>query len=483
MDKCTDGTHFDIAIILKTMYMDQYKCTSLKFKTWYEYIGHRWKEIDEGHTLYTKISTELTKDFTLIISKIWEKISKEKDKEEVEKLTKKAEMNKRIVKSLKTRSFKRDVIAEARVLFLDEVFKEKADENRDLIGFNNGVYDLAKHTFRKGSPDDYVTMCTHIDYIPFDKSSQEVKDTMDFFKKIQPNREMRKYILGLLASYLQGHTPDEKFHIWTGTGANGKSKCIELVQMTFGDYAGTLPTSLITQKRAAAGAAQPELANTKGQRFCVFQEPEQNDKIRVGLMKELTGGDSITARKLYHEPITFKPQFKLLLTCNKLPEIPAADGGTWRRLRVVEFKSKFVANPVNKYEFQRDEYLSTKFLKWKSAFMSILLEEFKDYKENGLNEPEEVIKFTKKYQQGSDSCLEFLTETIEETKNEGDCISITGLFAMYRSWYKDYYSEQTTMKRPEFAEYIEGKYEHVRNKTVYYVMVKSKEDVLVANLN
>ena len=78
---------------------------------------------------------------------------------------------------------------------------------------------------------------------------------------------------------------------------------------------------LITQKRGRAEGATPALAATQGKRFACLQEPEGDETINVGLMKELTGGDTIIARKMYAEPAEFKPQFKMLLTCNILPDI------------------------------------------------------------------------------------------------------------------------------------------------------------------
>ena len=106
------------------------------------------------------------------------------------------------------------------------------------------------------------------------------------------------------------------------------------------------------------------MANCKGKRFLVFQEPEDDDKIHVGHMKELTGNDKISARALFKEPIEFYPQFKTILTCNKLPFIPSNDGGTWRRLRVLEFLSKFVDNPEAPNEFKIDTKLKEKIKEW-----------------------------------------------------------------------------------------------------------------------
>ena len=79
-----------------------------------------------------------------------------------------------------------------------------------------------------------------------------------------------------------------------------------------------------------SGGTNTELVQLKGMRYAVMQEPSKGDRINEGIMKELTGGDKITVRGLYKESVTFKPQFKLLLTCNDLPTIPSNDGGTWR---------------------------------------------------------------------------------------------------------------------------------------------------------
>ena len=127
---------------------------------------------------------------------------------------------------------------------------------------------------------------------------------------------------------------------------NGKSLLVDLFQECLGDYSCVLPITLLTENRAKAGQAQPELFVTKGKRFAVLQEPDTKTAIQVGLLKELTGGDKIIARTLFKEPIEFKPQFKMILTCNDLPKLPPHDQGTWRRVRATEFVSKFTSFPA-----------------------------------------------------------------------------------------------------------------------------------------
>ena len=84
------------------------------------------------------------------------------------------------------------------------------------------------------------------------------------------------------------------------------------------------------------------MARTRGRRFVYMQEPDVNETLNIGEMKEITGNDTIQARSLYKEPFEFTPQFKLILMCNDKPKIPSNDDGTWRRVEAVPFISRFV---------------------------------------------------------------------------------------------------------------------------------------------
>ena len=119
------------------------------------------------------------------------------------------------------------------------------------------------------------------------------KELEEFIYRLLPNDDKRNYMMKLVASCIEGHTSDERFHILTGTASNGKSKFIELINESLGDYSFCLPISLLTQKRQNANNANPEMAKTKGMRFGYLQEPDKGDEINVGYMKEITGGDQV----------------------------------------------------------------------------------------------------------------------------------------------------------------------------------------------
>ena len=444
LQKAYSGTHTDIAHVIYQMFKHDFVCTSIKKNTWYEFKKHRWVASDSGYVLKMKMSNEIWKQFMRVSSEYSRKASEEEDGDEQERLQKRAEKYSKIASSLKNTTQKSNYLKECSELFYQEKFEDKLDSNCTLIGFENGVFDLETYEFRDGHPDDYISFSTNIDYIKYDDKNPINNEIMTFLNQILPKEEMKEYFLKLFASFLSGKITSEKFHIFTGTGANGKSKVIELYQSAFGDYCGQFNVSLLTQKRVKSNDTNSELAKSKGKRFMVLQEPSEDEKMNIGFMKELTGGDRIIARGLFQDPIEFKPQAHLVLTCNHLPSIPSDDGGTWRRIRVIEFLSTFTdtPDPHNKNEFKIDTELSLKFEDWKEHFMSILIFYYKKYIENGIYEPFEVLKCTKEYQKDNDTLKLYIEERVE--KCDGSFITFSELYNDFKYWYK----ESGELKKP-----------------------------------
>ena len=454
------GNSYDVAKAFYDIYKYDFICSSEKNKEWYEFKNHRWIKCEIGSIMY-KLNEDMVLKY-LHMNTAYSNLALTANDDEKNNLINLSAQCIKICTKLRNIPFKKHVIEELSGLFYknNPKFLEKIDENRDLICFENGVYDLKNNIFRDGRPDDYITFSTKINYMPYDNNNDKIIIIEKFFNDILPNIEIQNYVLDLMTSCLQGHTPDEKFHIWTGTGGNGKSLSLMLLMHSLGDYACTLPITMLTTKRPSTTSANPELAKTKGKRLCIFQEPEHNDIFYVGYMKEISGGDKISTRALYKEPIEFIPQFKLILTCNNLPEISANDGGTWRRLRVVEFKMKFVDNPNSEdpLERKKDPKFKEELFNLKEALMSILIKRFQNYKLNGLIEPQDVTLYTQKYQQDSDRYLKFFTDNFTLTNNNNDIININDIWGLWKFWYKEYYNEKTTISLKDLENYILIKY-------------------------
>jgi len=318
-----------------------------------------------------------------------------------------------------------------------------------LIGFNNGIYDLSKFEFREGKYDDYLTLTTGYDYIEYTNDDPKINEIMTFLSQIITDNDIKQYLLLVLGKSLSGLL-DDKFFVWTGiTGANGKSTLINFLEMALGGYSTSIDISLLTQKRTASSNATPDLVRLRGKRFFSLQEPEHNDVLRTGLLKQLTGGDNIIARELFKSPITFKLQGTMVLCCNDLPSIASNDGGTWRRLRVIEFNSRFCDNPKKFNEFKIVPNIKDKLKSWKSCFMFILITYYKKYVNEYnyiINEPNEVIDSTNKYKHDNDKFSDFINECLVEST---EFTPQKEIYTTFRIWWDSNYP---SYKIPEIKE-------------------------------
>ena len=452
----------DIARVVYNLYKNEFVCFSARKNLWYQFKKHRWVEIDDAVELKKRISTDVIYEYDKLVKHLNDIILQLTDEHDKKPHRDRIETIGKIIKQLKRTSFKKNLIQECNELFHDPNFEEKLDKNLNLIGFENGVYDLGDLKFRDGLPEDYVSYTTKINYYDHDEDDEDIIAVKEFMTQVLPKKAVREYVWTLLGSFLWGKNLNEKFHIWTGCGGNGKSKLIELFEYCFGDYCCKLPVKLLTESRSRAEGANPTLVRTKGKRFACLQEPDKYEEINVGLMKELTGGDKIIARALHKDPIEFKPQFKMVLTCNDLPKVSANDRGTWRRISVVEFISKFIDDPDPKdpYEFMIDDQLDEKLKVWPEAFMFILIEYFKKYKKYGIKEPSDVKRNTEDYKVESDMFVGFINERLMEVDNaDAGGIKLDDIYFIYQDWHKQAYGQNSKCPtRKELKENLIKKY-------------------------
>jgi len=453
------GTSFDVARVIHVTYKDYFVCVSIKECMWYYYSEeeNKWVRDDKGITLRRKISTEVYQEFSRL-QLIKQAQSLEADDNFAQESTKIF----KVMDRLKDTAFKNNVMVECAELFYDKdkKFLELLDSYNHLLGFKNGVYDLRTEEFRIGRPEDYVSMSTKINYVPYDPNDSDIQEIMKFYKSIFVIKRIRDYIFLRTASFLSGTTKDETFDIYSGGGGNGKSKHIELVEACLGDYAAKLPITLLTQKRGSSSGAAPELARTKGKRLCTLQEPDTNTTLNVGLMKELTGGDKIMVRALYSEPFEFKPQYKLVLLCNDKPKLPAHDEGAWRRIKNTEYISKFTLEPAadKVLQFKINQTLSEKFERWAEPFMSILIHYHKIYIRDNLKDPDEIRAYTEEYKSINNQFKEFINEMVDEDPNSNAVVSIDVIYDVYKKWYMDTQNDKKYKKRTELKTYLDNTY-------------------------
>ena len=474
---------FDFAKVLYHMYKDRYLCSDITNKTWYLFKNHRW-EIDRGQTLRMMISTEMWSIYKNKLDTLEaEMMQLESTDPKQVALKKKISKINDVATMLKKTSEKNNIMTEARELFFDAEFNKKVDSNRWLICFKNGVVDIENKVFRNGLPTDYITKSTNINYEEYDNTNEEQQkiacEINTFMKQLFPEKEdgLCSYMWNHLSSVLIGENTNQIFNIYHGKGSNGKSMLTDLMFMTLGEYAGTVPITLITEKRPKIGGTSSEIMQLKGIRYAVMAEPKKGERLNEGIMKQLTGDSTISGRALYSETETFTIQFHLVVCTNTLFEMTSHDDGTWRRIRICEFKSKFVEpEERNKFEelekktklypyiYEKNKYLKDKMKKWVSVFAGMLVQ--LAFKTKGTYSIcNTVEKSTSEYRKGSDYISSFVEEKIIEvsTENTSSVLKLQEVTQEFKLWFSLEAPSERMPKQSEIREFITNKF-HKQSK-------------------
>ena len=447
------GTEHDVASVIHAKFRDYYKCSDFRNNIWYRWMGHIWQRTDQGVDLQLKLSKEIAKVFEnkagdikrdMDVRGLTDCSSGGKDDCKTCDYCQMESQKMSLLKmytQLKKTSFKTNVMRECRELFFDELFSRKLDTNKDVIAFNNGVLDMITFEFRPGKQEDCMSFSTGNDYDPGRPYYEypEWQRVETFIRQVLPKKTVRDYFMRHLASNLFGGNPAQKFHILTGSGSNGKSMIMNLMTKALGDYACTVPISLLTQKRKGSGSAAPEVARLKGRRFVTMQEPDEQIALNTGLMKEISSGEKMYARDLFESGGEFEVLAKFHLACNEKPKINTTDGGTWRRLVVINFLSKFVPNPVGDNEYPMDESIqfSVNSTEWATPFLSYLVHVLKEGQGlRKLSAPEDVLEYTNDYRNENDAIAKFIKDIVIPYVDGDEVVQVdkAGLKRVFKTW-------------------------------------------------
>ena len=472
IDKTLEApTDYDFAMALYYMYKDKYVCSDLSSKPiWYVFNNHRW-EHDRGDSLRLCISREMYEIYNGKSVPYQNEYTKVDDQDKAEELKKKAKTINGIALRLKKTADKNNIMKEASNIFYDKNFTKNLDSSKWLMCFTNGVVDFKAKIFRDGYPQDYISKCTMVEYNNYDgaEHSEVIGEINGFMRQLFPNESLNRYMWDHLASAMIGINKNQTFNIYRGNGSNGKSKMTDLMTYALGEYKGTVPITLVTEKRNSIGGTSSEVMQLKGVRYAVMQEPSKDTRMNEGTMKELTGGDPLQARALYSSSETFTPQFKLCVCTNSLFEINSNDNGTWRRIRICDFMSTFVdkidtSENAPPYQFLKDKDLEDKLYLWAPVFASMLVK--RAFETDGhVEDCDIVMASSNKYRQGQDHISAFVDEMIVTSENPNANIKKRGLSEALKAWFQESQGMRKMPKGTELIEYMEKKYGKYSVKT------------------
>lgn len=326
------------------------------------------------------------------------------------------------------------------------------DHNRRKLNTPTGIIDLENFAVTPNDPLEYFTKSTAVGIKEGAKCPLWIEFLNDIF---DGDKDLISYIQKAVGYSLSGLTDEQCAFFCYGTGNNGKSTFLDVIRCILGDYASNIqPETLMV--RNTNSSANSDIARLKGARFVTSVEPNEGLRLNEGLLKQLTGDDMVTARKLYAEEFEFKPEFKLWMATNHKPVIRGTDTGIWRRIHLIPFTVNIPAEKV-------DRKLKDKLMQELDGIFLWCLEGLKRYNAEGLSKPSAVIKAVEQYRGEMDTISKFLDECTVSAPCR--CVKAKDLYNVYSRWCEE--NGEYKLTNTKFGSEVQKRYERKRVTTGY----------------
>ena len=306
------------------------------------------------------------------------------------------------------------------------VVAKEWDAQNDLICLKNVTIDFklkdknGSFEVREHRREDYITKQLGFDYTPQATCPRWEK----FLEDIIPDKATREFLQRAIGYTLTGSTCEDVLFILHGSGSNGKSTFIQTISEMLGSYAKTIQPETIMQ-REKSGALNTEIASICGARLVKTSEIDEGKRLSESLVKQLTGGDTISTRHLFGKDFEYDPTYKLWISTNHKPKIYGDDHGIWRRICLIPFE-------VTVKEEDKDTELDKKLREELPGIFNWALEGLMAWKKIGLKPPSKVCQATEAYRHQEDLVQGFIEDCLIHTENSK--ISATELYKYYE-WY------------------------------------------------
>jgi putative DNA primase/helicase len=301
------------------------------------------------------------------------------------------------------------------------------DRDPWLLNCDNGVLDLRTGTLK---PHDRSLLISKLAPVSYDPDATCPYWRMFVYRIMAGNVDLINFLQRALGYSISGNTQEQAMFLMYGTGGNGKSTLWGAIAHILGDYALNIRVATILRKeRENSSAASGDIARLIGARYVTASEPDMGKSLDVGIVKDLTGSDPITARFLYKEDFQFMPELKLWLSTNHKPVIRDTTNAIWRRLNLIPFTVTFT-------DQDRDPNLSDKLRKEAPGILAWLVEGCRKWQDTGLRPPETVRAASDAYRKEMDVLAPFIAECCIRG-NASVYVLHKDLYKAYSSWCLD----------------------------------------------
>lgn len=284
------------------------------------------------------------------------------------------------------------------------------DTDDMVLNTLSGLVDLRTGTVRPCRPEDRVTMLAPVEFDPDARHPRFER----FLEEVLPNPEVRAYVKRAAGYTTTGSTREHAMFLPVGGGRNGKGVLLRLLLRALGDYGRTAAAGLLLERHGGE-AHLTELASLDGARFVFASEVPPRSRWNEPRLKQLVGGDPITARFMRQDEFTFHPRCKVWIAMNERPRVVGTSDAIWARLKEVRFPVQFRDADDPRPEVQRQPVKDTRLEEalLPSALPAVLawaVAGALEWQRNGLGEPPEVREAVQEYRTAQDNVAPFLAE-------------------------------------------------------------------------
>lgn len=334
------------------------------------------------------------------------------------------------------------------------------DANDYLLGTPDGTVDLHTGLLRQPQIADFITKKTSI--VPQAMHAPRWLAFIDEVTNHDP--DLQRYIQKICGLILTGSTKEQCIFFIYGPGGNGKSVFINTINAILHDYAVVAPLDMFAVSHQEKHST--DMAMIKGARIVSSSETEEGKSLAEAKIKQITGGDQITARFMRQDNFTFTPKCKLIIIGNHKPILRNVDEALKRRIHVIPFTTK---------PKQIDNELILKLKEEYPQILAWMIEGCLAWQREGLNKPDCVIEETKQYFENQDIFANWLEDCC---KNNSSGFELSS--KLYESWKR--YAENAGVKAgstktfPDLMKRRGYRHERTRSGRVFYGLILAEKE-------
>lgn len=327
------------------------------------------------------------------------------------------------------------------------------DKDPTLLTMRNGVLNLETLELKPHDPKMMLTRQVNAAFEP-----QAAPGRWDrFVEEVLPDPAVRSYVQRLCGYMITGRMTERALVLFYGESGTGKTQFLEALREVLGDFAGVAQPSTFQARTAGYKGPSEDLHKLMGKRLVIQSELDATTRFNEALVKSIVGADTQSTRPLYGAPVDWQPEYTVFLATNHLPRISSAENAIWNRVKPIKFERVFIddrgeaLNPADKGLGRRmAQEEPEKIINW-------ILAGLKEYREQGLGEPDQVHSWLQEYREDTDTARQFINEIEDHDRvrlESGASAPVREVYQAYLGWASD--NGMTPLGMRSFGERLES---------------------------